>query len=205
MGSGGRAIAATGPPRTLMRRPRLGDIGFLLAIACFVGWYLLLGPTVIGGPATYVWVSGVSMEPTLETGDLVIVRRADAYARGDIVAFKVPEGQPGAGSLVIHRIVGGSAADGYVTRGDNKRGDDPWRPAGDDLVGSAWLVAPGAGHVVTWLRDPMIFAPLAAALTVVGVLLARGGSGGSPAAPRDHAAPGSIRWARVGRSRERTP
>jgi signal peptidase I len=159
-----------------VRPPRLHDVPFLLSVAAFVAWLLILGPTAIGGPATYVWVSGISMEPTLETGDLVIVRRADGYAEGDIVAFRVPQGEPGAGSLVIHRIVGGSAGTGFITQGDNKRRPDSWRPTPEDIVGSSWLVVPGAGFVVTWLREPSVFAALAAALTVFSLMLAGGGS-----------------------------
>ena len=60
----------------------------------------------LGGPASYVIVSGHSMEPTLYTGDLVVVHQRDEYSVGDMVAFEI-EG----GSQVIHRIVGGSAAE----------------------------------------------------------------------------------------------
>jgi signal peptidase I len=183
-----------------VRTPRLRDLPFLLSVAAFVAWFLLLSPTVLGGPATYVWVSGISMEPTLETGDLVIVRRADDYAVGDVIAFRVPPGQPGAGALVIHRIVGGSAETGFVTQGDNKRRPDSWRPTPQDILGSSWLVAPGAGFLVSWLREPSVFAALAAALTVFCLMLAGGRSHGSrpspPAVGVNEAA--LVEWPRAG-------
>lgn len=160
---------------TLM--PRLWrDLPLVLTIGGFVAWYLLLGPAVIGGPATYVFVSGTSMEPTLHTGDLVIAREADDYAVGDIVAFRLPDGDrtETGGALVIHRIVGGSASDGYVVRGDNRMGDDPWRPMPEDVVGRALFVIPGVAPYLNALREPAVFGSLAAALTVFTIMLGTG-------------------------------
>jgi signal peptidase I len=148
----------------------------MLAIGGFLAWYLVLGPSVIGGPATYVFVSGTSMEPTLSTGDLVITRGTGQYAVGDIVAFRLPEdsGATAGGPLVIHRIVGGSGRDGYIMRGDNRMGDDPWRPRAEDIAGSAWLVLPGVAPFVMALREPAVFGALAAGLTVFVILVGGG-------------------------------
>lgn len=163
-----------------MRRTRLmrflRHAPLMLLIGGFLAWYLVLGPSVIGGPATYVFVSGTSMEPTLSTGDLVITRRAGEYAVGDIVAFHLPaeSGAIPGGPLVIHRIVGGTALDGYVMRGDNRMGDDPWQPTPDDIAGSAWLVLPGVAPFLLVLREPAVFGALAAGFTVFMILLGGG-------------------------------
>ena len=159
-----------------MRLPRRADIPFLLGTVALAGWFLLLRPTWLGGPASYLTVTGISMEPTLQSGDLVIARQADTYAPGEIVAFRVPAGEPGAGDLVIHRIVGGSANDGFITQGDNKPRPDPWRPTGNDVVGSPWFVIPGAGPVMQWLRTPAVFAAIAAGI-VVFVIMSSGWTG----------------------------
>src|SRR5690606_13721494 len=92
------------------------------------------------------------------------------YAVGDVVAFRVPDG-PGAGRLVIHRIVGGSPQTGYVMRGDNTPGPDEWRPTSEHVEGALWVRLPGAGNVVATRRSPTVLAPLAAAATVVFVML----------------------------------
>jgi signal peptidase I len=115
------------------------------------------------------------MEPTLMEGDLAIVRRADTYGRGDVVAFRVPQGEPAAGGLVIHRIVGGSRVDGFVMQGDNKPRPDSWRPRQTDLVGALWLVIPGAGPILTQLRNPAVFAAVAAAIAVFTIMIGAGG------------------------------
>jgi signal peptidase len=150
------------------------DAPLMLAIGGFLAWFLVLGPSVIGGPSTYVFVSGTSMEPTLSTGDLVITRQATEYAVGDIVAFRLPDGAINERALVIHRIVGGSATEGYVVRGDNRMGDDPWRPMPDQIAGRAWLVLPGVAPYLTALREPAVFGSIAAGLTVFLILLGGG-------------------------------
>jgi signal peptidase len=127
-------------------------------------WAALLWPQALGGNISYVMVVGSSMEPGLHTGDLVAVRKADHYEVGDVIAFRVPEGQPGAGATVIHRITGGTATAGYVTRGDNRDGADQWRPRPSDVVGQRWLLVPGAGWVIAGLQSPLPLATLAGLL-----------------------------------------
>lgn len=133
-----------------------------LVLAC---WWLL--PEPLGGATAYLQVSGTSMEPGMHTGDLAITRRRAAYSPGDVVAFRVPEGEVGEGAVVIHRITGGSARAGYVTRGDNRDLDDPWRPRREDVVGELWLHVPGAARWVAAVRAPLPLAVLAAGLTLV--------------------------------------
>lgn len=119
---------------------------------------------------TYVIVAGQSMEPSLHTGDLVLARRQDGYRRGDVVAYKVPAGEPGAASIIIHRIVGGSADDGWVIQGDNKEEPDFWRPTDAQISGKRWLLVPGAGHLLVLLRSPVAFA-LAASMMVFALVV----------------------------------
>ncbi len=156
---------------------KIHHLGLLLTIAAVATWFVVLRPTALGGPASYIFVSGTSMEPTLVTGDLVVLQRADEYADGDVIAFAVPEGEPGAGALVIHRIVGGSGDDGFVMQGDNKPAPDEWRPTPDLIEGRLWLHVPGAGAVVATLKQPAVFASVLAGLVVFFIVL---GGGESP-------------------------
>jgi len=143
--------------------------------AALVAWLFLLRPAFLGGPASYIMVAGRSMEPTLHTGDLGLTRKQDSYAIGDIVAFHVPKGEPAEGAMVIHRIVGGSAAEGYLVQGDNKNAADPWRPTGHDIVGRLWFTVPGGGRLVWVLRQPLPLGALAGALGALSVLTAGSG------------------------------
>jgi hypothetical protein len=49
---------------------------------------------------------------------------------------------------VIHRVVGGDATDGWITRGDNRDTPDIWRPRAGDIVGTVRGIVPQGG---TWL------------------------------------------------------
>jgi signal peptidase I len=141
----------------------------LAAILAFGAWFVLLRPQVLGGTAGYVMVAGVSMQPTLEPGTLVIVMRQADYEIGDVVAYRIADGDIAAGSIVIHRIMGREAA-GYVTQGDNTIWHDPWHPIVSDVIGKVAFTIPGAVPIVMFLRSPLLLASLAAGIGVYFVL-----------------------------------
>lgn len=173
----------TAPSRTPAVRPhpthpersrliRLMSTGVMLLVV--VGWAMFLRPAYLGGPVTYVIVAGQSMEPGLHTGDLVLARRQDSYGRGDVVAFQVPRNEPGGGSIVIHRMVGGSGNEGWVLQGDNKDEPDIWRPTNEEISGKRWLLIPQAGHLLVLVRSPLAFA-VGASLMVFLLVATPGG------------------------------
>ena len=130
----------------------------IVTVALVGAWFIFLRPTFLGGPTSYVLVSGQSMEPTLHDGDFVIARHQASYRKGDIAVYRVPAGDPGAGNLVIHRIIGGSAEDGYLLQGDNRTTPDLWRPRPSDMAGSLLMTVPRVGRLVPYLRSPFIVA-----------------------------------------------
>jgi signal peptidase I len=138
-----------------------------LVVAAFL---VLLWPQQLGGFVAYVMVDGSSMEPGMHTGDLVIVRKERAYEVGDVVAYTIPNGQVGAGSEVIHRIVDGNGQDGFVVQGDNRDHQDQWYPSDGDVVGSRWVLIPGAGRILSKVRAPLPLALFAGLLTTWVVL-----------------------------------
>ena len=147
--------------------------GRLLRVAgilAFAGWFVLLRPQVLGGPAAWILVAGDSMEPNIHQGSLVVATRRADYQVGDVIAYRVPEGNPGAGQNVIHRIIGGTATDGFIVRGDNTSGPDIWRPRAADIVGAAWLTLADAAQPLLLVRSPILIASVAAALATYLVL-----------------------------------
>src|SRR5690554_6680754 len=102
-------------------------VTYALSLGLIVAWMFTLRPTALGGPAGYVMVSGISMQPTLYTGDLVITRKSDEYRVGDVVAFRAE------GGMVIHRIIDGDGDTGFILQGDNNEFRDQWRPTTKDI------------------------------------------------------------------------
>lgn len=146
-------------PSALPSRRRLAKLaGLPLTFTLVAIWFCLLRPVTLGGTAGYVIVAGHSMEPAYWTGDLAITQRQTAYAIGDVIAFSTD------GGVVIHRIVGGDAAGGYRTRGDNREAADIWQPRPDAVIGKVWLHVPAAGNLLAMARQPGVLAGTAAAV-----------------------------------------
>lgn len=138
-----------------------------LALALVAAWNVILRPVSLGGPAGYTIVSGPSMSPTLENGDLVVTMRQDSYEIGDVVVYEVAPGEPSAGVQIIHRVVGGSVENGFELKGDNRHGVDPWRPTTADIVGEVRIAVPEGGDVLLFLRTPVGLAILAGLTTLL--------------------------------------
>jgi signal peptidase len=157
---------------------------YVAAVALCAAWAFTLRPQSLGGPAGYVMVRGISMQPTYHTSDLVITRPRSSYAKGDIVAYRVPKGDVGAGMVVIHRIIGGSGRTGYVLQGDNNPAPDDWRPKSGDIVGKTWILGPQAGKLLLLLHAPIALASVAAGVAIAIVAVPESGteSGGEEVA-----------------------
>jgi signal peptidase len=140
----------------------------LLGLASLAVAWLLLAPVQLGGAASYVVVQGASMEPGLERGDLVVVRRADAYRAGDVVAYRHPE----LGRNVLHRVTR-VHGERLQLKGDANDFLDFAGPRKVDVAGKQWLHVPAAGRGVEWLRTP---ANAAFAAVLLAVLIG-GGTG----------------------------
>ncbi len=149
------------PPVLRRHRRLLSNAGVLVLLGL---WFVTLAPTFLHGPAAYVEVSGHSMDGTYKTGDLILTRKHDTYARGDIVVFTTDTG-----GQVVHRIIGGDGVRGYTTQGDNNPDPDPWHPTDDEVVGKAWHRFEQKAWILHLPRQPW-FAGLAAGLLTAVVL-----------------------------------
>jgi signal peptidase len=139
-----------------------------------VAW-VFVGPQQLGGPVAYVMVDGTSMVPTYSDGDLILAKARDSYHVGDVVTYVVNTStQP---FPVIHRIVKVNGDGSYVTRGDNRDGNDEFHVDNTNIVGASWIRIPHAGVVADFFRHPLGLGLLAAAL--VFSLLTKRGSGGA--------------------------
>ena len=98
----------------------------------------------------YLVVSSGSMQPTLEVGDLIIVKRIPssqlnaAPMNGDIIVYKKPNGD-----LVVHRLVNKTEINGkYIltTKGDANIASDPPFPD-QRYIGKVVARIPFIGHI----------------------------------------------------------
>ena len=99
------------------------------------GLAFALWPARFGGQALFVVVRGESMKPLYQQGDLLYARKSGDYKVGDIAIYRIPDGQPGEGKLVVHRIKRILPDGTYVFQGDNKNDIDDVTPDRAHLVG----------------------------------------------------------------------
>jgi signal peptidase I len=145
-----------------------------LAVLPLLIWALWFRPEFVGGRVDYIIVGGRSMLPTLHGGDLVVVQRSGTYRVGDVVAYHIPDGLF-RGRRIIHRIVGGDPAHGFVMRGDNNAEDDLWYPRPANIEGRLWLRLPAAGRVVAFVRSPAVLAAVVGGFVFAFVMTSTGG------------------------------
>ncbi|MGM0590054.1 MAG: signal peptidase I [Halobacteriota archaeon] len=130
----------------------------------------VVGVPVLGHPVSVAYVTSDSMEPTLQTHDVVLVQEAETPQVGDIVAFWSTQ----RGSYVTHRVVAVEDG-GLITKGDanDVRDQETGEPpvAQSQVLGTVWEVGghpvsvPALGWVLSVTHEHR-FAAMAAALLV---------------------------------------
>src|SRR5215216_376975 len=156
-------------------------LGILCAIAILSTYFLASLSN-----ASFLVVVSESMEPTLYTGDIVIIGQSDnAYSSfkdvkvGDIIAFE----EPGRNKIIVHRVVQISHSpygDTIVTKGDANPYpiqfvDFPI--TNDDYVGRVDYIIPYIGLVLIYIDilvrvafPPMLYILIAIAAGVLIVI-----------------------------------
>ena len=141
-----------------------------VSLLMLLGWYVMLRPTILGGPTTYLIISGVSMEPTFFDGDLVLVSRQAEYNVGDVIAYGIDDYYL-TERYVIHRIVGKTPNREFITQGDNREDIDSWMPVAEQVIGRSFVKVPRVGRVVAFLQaEPWRLAVAAGVAMILSVV-----------------------------------
>lgn len=135
---------------------------YAVALALLASIYLRAVPLVI--------VSG-SMEPTLEVGDVVLVKLGVPVDLpvGSVVAFRLNS------TIVVHRLVG-LEGEKLVTKGDSNPEPDPFPVYRESLVGIVVGVIPKVGLLALALRGglkPFELLPVATTSVLLATLAIR--------------------------------
>jgi signal peptidase I len=99
-----------------------------------------------------VILTGNSMAPHFQRGDLVLVHAQADYQVGDAVAYRHPTiGQ------VFHRIIDREAGR-YLLQGDNNAWTDSYMPNTNEVTGKLWVKVPYLGSLIAKIREPGLLA-----------------------------------------------
>jgi signal peptidase I len=126
----------------------------LAVLAVLIIFILLLsvGPKFL--PYQTYFVRSGSMEPTIGTGDMIVLTETDAddLGVGDVITFERPDKQ---GTMVTHRIDEVKTGDNgrsFITKGDANSDVDGWEvPA----TGNGWKYSfriPNIGYALGYLQ-----------------------------------------------------
>src|SRR4051812_36298365 len=150
-----RRVRRTPHPARLVRvaapRHPLRAIGLALVLLALTGLgYLQAWPPL----AT---VMSASMAPTINTGDMVVLKRLNGPVRpGDIAVIPVPDdarSRYGYPPVVIHRVMS-IAADGQVTtKGDARPEADPFKVPSSALTSKVIAHVPAGGRALAFLSS----------------------------------------------------
>ena len=137
----------------------------MVIIAC---WYAIIVKMIlkvdvpmVGGYSALIVLSG-SMEPTIKTGEVIVIHAQKDYKIKDILTYR--EG----GILVTHRIVDETETT-YTTRGDANNTDDPPIKK-TQAIGKTIFHIPYLGKAILFVQSPIGLASVLAVLIGLKVM-----------------------------------
>lgn len=126
---------------------------FYAAVAAIVLLLLSSAIPIPGGLKTFVVQSG-SMEPSIKTGGVVVIKPMDTYGVGDVITFgprsktKPP---------TTHRIVEVKADGNFLTKGDANEDGDIRPVSRYEVIGQVLFTVPYVGYAVAAAQKPWGF------------------------------------------------
>ena len=112
---------------------------------------LLVGCVFTGiFPVKAYLVQSGSMEPSIMTGDIVVVKQEQMYLNNQVVTFTDSSKR-----VVTHRIIEKKKDGSFVTKGDANRSEDRETIKMNNIIGSVVLTIPKLGFLVAFLKTSL--------------------------------------------------
>lgn len=152
-----------------MQRTRRSRWAGAVAVFAAAAGLWFLTPTALGGQTSYLVTEGTSMQPGFHTGDLAVLRPAETYGVGEVVAYRSAVLH----TVVMHRIVAATGDGHFTFKGDNNAWLDPEQPTAADVVGVLTVRVPQGGVWLHRLTSPLGVGVAVFALFATGGTAAR--------------------------------
>lgn len=123
---------------------------FFICILIFISYskFILKNDVIkIFGIATFVVLTG-SMEPTIQPGEMIIIKETDNYKSNDIITYREDKN-----FLVTHRIIRVNE-EGIVTKGDNNNIEDK-EIKKEQILGKVIFQSKLFGFFILYLLKPI--------------------------------------------------
>lgn len=139
--------------KTTLQKVRDVMVSIFTIIVIIACWYAIIVKMIlkvdvpmVGGYSALIVLSG-SMEPTIKTGEVIVIHAQKDYKIKDILTYR--EG----GILVTHRIVDETETT-YTTRGDANNTDDPPIKK-TQAIGKTIFHIPYLGKAILFVQSPV--------------------------------------------------
>lgn len=123
---------------------------FLTVIVFIVIFSFGSSSNLLGGYKSFLIQSG-SMEPSIMTGDIIIIHQSGQYKKNDVITFQNEEGR-----IITHRIAeinGKGGGMSFVTKGDANRSEDEGVVSLSSILGKVIYVIPKLGFLVAFSKS----------------------------------------------------
>lgn len=140
------------------KRNKKGLIGTIINLFMWLVMIVLLGSLALSifsssitqfNYQTYLIQSG-SMEPTIMTGDMIVINKTADYQVNDVITFT-----DNGARIVTHRILERKLDDGnpvFLTQGDANQSPDPHLIPESDVHGEVVFTIPRIGYLVRFSK-----------------------------------------------------
>lgn len=135
-------------------------MSFIRLLLTIINWLVIIGITVLGayivasnfslfGGYQSLLVQSGSMEPSIMTGDIIVIQSQPDYQINDVVTFK-----NNSNLVVTHRIIEiqNNEEKRYMTKGDANRSEDEDVISKSQIIGKVVFVAPKLGYFVSFTK-----------------------------------------------------
>ncbi len=120
----------------------------ILAFLIFVAGFTALSALNLPGNYKLFMVMSGSMEPTIKTGSVVVVKPEKTYAKGDVITFQDPTKSK---TTITHRIFEASDS-AFLTKGDANKTPDTTEIRKGQILGKEILAVPFIGYVINFAK-----------------------------------------------------
>lgn len=127
----------------------------VVVVFIVIAGFLALSTFSVLGLRSFVVQSG-SMEPTIHTGSVILVRKVSGYGIGDIATRQTSDKSV----TITHRIVREDTKEGqkvFVFKGDANEVEDGELVPESDVIGKVLFQIPYLGYAVDYVKKPVGF------------------------------------------------
>ena len=141
---------------------------YFAILAAVVPVLFYFWPSSLGGNTDFLVVYGESMLPTLQSGNLAILKDDINYKVSDIIAYHFRE--EGVNKVIIHRIISERPDHTFVLKGDNNISVDPEAVSPSQIIGKLLFQVPYVGYLPLIMKQPLVLIITMMALALFAML-----------------------------------